>query len=875
MGNVQALPVQQEALAPAATQQVAGTDDIWIPQDSDLRILELRVDTYTFDDVIGAYQYQDVILLPLGALSAILDIAVDVGADSASGFVIREENTFFLDTTRHEVTLKGQPQSYDRELVRVLDDDIYVESSLLGRWFDMKFDIDLFASRVWVRSELQLPFLARIEREKRIAKSLSALGQETEYYPRHHEPYKSHDVPFFDQNLSVDKRYSDSGDDTVVVSTTHATADLFQHESSWYLTLNDDDGVDDFRVTFGRTDPEGGLLGPLNANEYKFGYVSEPRIDLINVPSDLENGVMVSSYPVGRQNEYDRHRFMGELLPGWEVELYRNNSLIGYQDTPVNGQYDFQDVPVLFGNNHFRLVFYGSRGEIREINRYFQPSQAMTKKGEYYYRASTITDEEGELRTTAQFDYGLSKQLSTTLHYASMPLQEVSGVVQHQYLGAGVTGFWDAILASAAMFDDTESGDAVEFNLQTRLGSTSLALKDVYLNQFFSEEFRPDAQEISRRSEVTLNTAIPASLLPRIPIMLGYKRDEFAAGGELVELSNQISMSTHGVAMTNHITRQEVTDQAPTASGNFRVSSNIKQMRFRSGLAYLLEPESELTNVNVTVEPGQYKGYRLGFGVNHSLQQDLTEYSVTANKMSGKYGLSFGARYNTDNDINLFFNLSFGFGYEPRTRNWIADARNVANMGSVSARLFIDANQDGIFNGSDEPVEDIGLRVNGGYNKGRSDRDGILFLTGIPPHQPTNISIAPETLVDPLWTAALDGVQVVPRPGHAIQIDFPIFMSGEIDGTVYLIKNGRQFGVGDVEVELVDANNRVIATTKTAYDGFYILSKAPLGNYRVRIAEAQLGTLGLNASPEEALTIQAENPFINGIDFYLEVGKNN
>ncbi len=866
-GNVQITQSDQKLIS---TAQDAESDGTWIPQDSDLRILELRVQSYTFDDVIGAYQYQDVVLLPLDALSMILDIAVEVGEDSASGFVIKEENTFFLDTARHEVTIKGQTERYDQDLVKFLDDDIYVESTLLGSWFDMKFDIDLYASRVWVRSELKLPFLARIEREKRIEKALATLGQRAEQYPRHHESYKNYSIPFINQTLSVNQRYSDAGDDTVVLSTTHATADLFQHESSWYLTMNDEDGIDDFRVTFGRTDLDGGLLGPLNANEYTFGHVSEPRIGLINLPSNLEHGVVVSSYPVGRQNEYDRHRFVGELLPGWVVELYRNNALIGYQQIPINGQYDFQDVPLLFGNNHFRLVFYGPRGEISEITRQFQPSQAMTKKGESYYRASTISDEAGEQRATLQYDYGLNKQLSTTFNYVTIPLQEAAGVVQHHYLGAGLTGYWAALLASATVFDDTESGDALEIDLQTRIDGTTIGLKDIYLNQFFSEEYRPDAQKLSRRSEVRINTAIPSSFLPRIPLMLGYKRDEFASGGELVEISNQLAMSTHGVAMTNQLSRQKVTGQQSTASGSFRVSSSIKQMRFRSSLAYLIEPESELTNIDMTLEPGQYKGYRLGFGINHSLQQDLTEYSASANKLSGKYGLSFGARYNTNNEINLSLNLSFGFGYEPRTKRWVPEARSVANLGSVSARLFIDANQDGIFNDHDEPLEDLGLRVNGGYNKARSDEDGILFLTGIPTHQPTNITIAPETLVDPLWNAVLEGVQVIPRPGNAILIDFPIFMSGEIDGTVYLTKNGREFGVGDVEVELVDANERVIATTKTAYDGFYILTKAPIGEYRVRIAEKQLSTLGLHSSGDELITIKPDDPFISGIDFTLE-----
>ena len=354
-----------------------------------------------------------------------------------------------------------------------------------------------------------------------------------------------------------------------------------------------------------------------------------------------------------------------------------------------------------------------------------------------------------------------------------------------------------------------------------------------------------------------------------------FKRDQYENGGELFEITNRLSLSTHGVAITNQLSHQQVTDQQASANGNLQISTNIKQIRLRSTIGYALQPSNELTNLALTLDPGKFEDYRLSFGINHSLQQDLTDYSVTANKLSGKYSLSFGARYNSNNEINLDLSFSIGFGYEPRRQHWEQDSRTLANHGSVSARFFLDANQDGIFGKGDEPLEDIGMQVNGGYNKARSNEEGILFLTGIPAHQATNLIIAPETLTDPLWTAALEGVQVEPRPGHAIQIDFPVFTSGEIDGTVYLLKDGRESGVGNVTVELVDMNNRVITTTETAYDGFYILSNAPLGDFYVRISEKQLSTLGLRSNSEENISVKGDNPYINGIDFTLEVIKPN
>ncbi|MFC1589300.1 hypothetical protein ACFL3P_03410 [Pseudomonadota bacterium] len=849
--------------------------EIWVPQDSDLRILEIRVKSYVFDDVIGAYQYKDVIMIPLGALSSILDIAIDVKNDFAEGFVIKETNTFALDTLRNEIILKGIATPYNSDLVKVLDNDIFVESALLSHWFNMELDIDLFSSRIVVRSDTKLPFLARIDREQRMGKTLSRANKIEQHYPRHYESYKDYNPPFVDQSLSLAQRFSDEGDVTSFNSTTFVTADLLQHESTWYLTMDDQNGVNDFRVTFGRTDPEGGLLGPINAKEYKFGHVSEPRISLINTAGELKYGATVSSYPIGQQTEYDRHRFTGELLPGWEVELYHNNALIGYQQEAIEGQYDFKDVPLLFGNNHFRLTFYGPKGEIREETHNFQLSQTLTQQGKHYYKASTIADDNGEQRTVAQVDYGFSKNISGTFNAVSIPLVDANTIVQHNYLGAGLIGYWDALLASATVISDSESGSAFEIDLQTRISETVIGFKDIHLSKFYSEEFLTGAAEIVRRSKLDINTAIPPTFLPRIPVTFGFKRDEYASGNELFEITNQLSLSTHGFAITNQLTQQKVTDQQATSNGNFQVSTNIDNIRLRGIIGYTLKPVKELSNIALTLDPGEYENYRLSFGINRSLQQDVTEISATANKLSGKYGLSFGASYNSNSEINLNVNFSIAFGYEPRRKDWHLDSANLANQGSVSAQFFMDSNQDGIFDDDEIPVENIGVRVNNGYNKERSDEDGILFLTGLPAHEPANIIIASGTLSDPLWTPALDGVRVVPRPGHAIKIDFPIFTTGEIDGTVELIKYGRNIGVGDVTVELVDKNNNIIKTTKTAYDGFYILSHVPMGEYYVRISKEQLDKLGLVSANEEHIIIDGDEPFINGIDFTLKPSKSN
>ena len=850
-------------------EQKTLTIEGWTPNNNDLRILEIRIEQYKLEDVLPAYQFEDVVLIPIGALTELLDLAITVKPGLAEGFIFNEQWTFMLDTTRAEIVLQGIPDTYDRSLVHDLEDDIYVESNLLSKWMLMTFDIDLFSASIRISSEEKLPLIKRIEREKRIASSLARLNKEQEVYPRHHEPYQNWSTPFIDQTLRTGLLKNDSETNLTYQSTTYVTSDLLEHEASLYVTINDQDGFDDVRFTLGRTDPEGELLGFMKANEYSLGHVNEPRIDLITISGSQELGASVSNYPIGRQTEYDRHRFRGDLLPGWEVELYQNNSLIGYQPGAIEGQYDFPDIPLLFGSNHFRLVFYGPQGQIREKTQNFELSQSLTKKGQHYYSATASQDETDGNRLTAQYDYGIKKSISSSFALANIPLQDGLEREQHTYIKAGLRGFWDAFLGTIDIIDDSAGGSAVDLSLQTRVDSTVFIFNNTTLSNFFSEEFKPSEIELTQRTNFGIDTAIPPSFLPRIPLSLNIKRDTFVDGGNLLEITNRLSTNVRGFAISNFLRHQSITDQDNLFTGTAQLSTRVSRMSLRGSVSYEFQPDTELTSLAVTLDPGQYKDYRLSFGITHSLEQDVTDLSASANKLTGKYNLSFGARVNTDSEISLDVALSIGIGHEPRRNQWHTNARTIANQGSVSARVFIDSNQDGIYDENDEPLEGVGFRLNGGYNQERTAEDGIVFLTGLPAYEPMNVVISPETLVDPLWTAALEGIQVTPRPGKAILLDFPVFVSGEVDGTVYLSRNGKEFGVGNVTLELVNDDNRVLNTTETAYDGFYIMENVPLGSYRLRISQKQLQKLELRAKTEETISISADDLFVNGVDFNL------
>ena len=844
----------------------------WTPRDENLRILEMHVEQYRLEDVLATYQHKNILLVPLGALSEILDIALEVnpGEGIAQGFIFNESNTVYLDTSRNEIIIKGTTQTYNKDLVFVLDDDIYIDSNLFLKWFDISLDVDLFSSIVKIRSKEPFPFIVKMQREERIAKTRARLATEKPYYPHHYEPYDMWNVPFIDQTIEATRRQGDGQSTNTFRSTTYATTDLIGMSSSLYLFVTDDDQLDDYRFTLGKKDPESELLGFARATEYALGHVTEPRIKNITIPGNQEPGALVSNFKLSRQEVYDTQRFRGNLLPGWEVELYRNDQLIGYQSVAVDGQYDFQDVPLLFGRNYFRLVFYGPQGQIREQEEFFQLGQALTKKGEHYYRALTTDNDPGGYRATAQYDVGLTSRLSASFIAADVPLEiTTDSIEQHRYLQAGVLGFWEAFFATFNVIDDLDGGEAAYFDIQTGIGNTTVKLSHIIMNRFFSEEFKPTQQEFKDKTEFRIDTSIPPTFLPRIPFSLELIMSDFEAGNDRNELNNLISMQTYNLSLSNQLTYVQNSDIQNTFTGIFGISSNIYGYGLRGTINYEFQPASEITNVDLTLRPPLYKDFQFTYGLNHSLRADLTEVSASASKTVGSFNLSLGARYNTDDVVSLDARFSIGLGREPRENRWVPHALSIASRGSVSARVFLDNNEDGLYNEGDEPLQNIGFTINNGYQQVRTNEAGIAFITGVAEHVPVNLAIATSTLEDPLWSPAIDGMRIVPRPGQAMQLDFPIFTSGEIDGTVYLSRNGRTVPAGRVTIEVVDERERVIKSTTTEYDGFYVISKIPLGSYRIRVSQQQMAELNLTVETEPTFEISAEDQFESGIDFTL------
>lgn len=206
---------------------------------------------------------------------------------------------------------------------------------------------------------------------------------------------------------------------------------------------------------------------------------------------------------------------------------------------------------------------------------------------------------------------------------------------------------------------------------------------------------------------------------------------------------------------------------------------------------------------------------------------------------------------------------------EPRQGQWRFDALPKADSGAASVRVFLDDNANGVMDAGEEPIENVALTVNGNRALARTNAAGIAWLDGLPIRQHVDIAVDTQTLEDPYWVPQRKGLRLVPRPGHATELDFAVVLTSEIDGTVYLVEKTSRRGIGDVVIELLDSDGKVVSAIKSSSDGYYIVPAVVQGRYSLRVSPQQLQQLGLSDPGMRAITITPDGKFFNGVDFLL------
>ncbi|WLI90870.1 hypothetical protein Q4S45_07065 [Massilia sp. R2A-15] len=838
------------------------------PKDApNLVLLEVRLDEHSLSDSLTAYQFGDDVFLPLGELSKLLTIAIRTqpAEGRASGYILDEQRGFSLDVIQREVNVNNQREVLDRAKVKLQADDIYVASRVLSRWLPVDLDVEMSSLTLRVKPREKLPLQAGLERKER-GKRGAARGEYVDPdFPRVATPYRKFDTPFIDQTLGADVRHGGAASQTSATYTAYLTGDLAGLEAELYANRNLREGATDLRWSLGRNDPDARLLGPLRARTAMIGSVPAPGVANIAVSSATGDGATLSNRPLNQPNRFDRHSLQGDLPPGWDVELYFNDGLVAFQQSRPDGKYSFADLPLVYGANEFRLVFHGPLGQLRVERQSFLLEQSMIAPGQAYYSMTRQRDESGHARSVAQFDWGLTRQLSANGGLVRL----AQDGKDKRFANLGLHGYLNSYIVSADLATSDGGGQLAQVALKTQLFGLSVGASHAELKDFSSELYLPSRDPIRSRDELQLDGSLPAGAGARLPVSLQVQRDRLASDAQNIELSGRVSAYKFGTSVTNAL-RWQSHSGVKTADGLLQASRRVAGIGVSGQLQYNIEPHLSTSTLAISADKYLDDGYLLNVGVQRGFQQP--EYRITAgmNKSLGSFGLGVNGYYSSRGEYGVGVQLFVAMGLDPRRGRWITEAQPMAPTGAASVRVFLDKNQNGVMDPGEQPLEGAGFTVNGGGTLARTGPDGIAYLNRLPVKQNVDIGFDVTTLEDPQLAAQQKGFRVVPRPGKVSQLDFAVSVTGEIDGTTYMLVGGERRAVGSLELELVDASHKVVGTARSASDGYFVMSSVLPGNYILRLSKEQLKRLDLSDMGMHLITISPDGNFVNGRELYVE-----
>lgn len=610
-------------------------------------------------------------------------------------------------------------------------------------------------------------------------------------------------------SLDVSANYVKNGGESYTYSFKAGMEALYGTASVFGLGFNNN-ALTDLRVNWER----------LNRNWFvQLGDVFSPPIELV-ARSEAGRGINFSTFPIENAREFDTDTITGDLLEGWEVELYRGKTLLGFRTSNASGRFIFRDIPLLFGENIIILKFYGPQGQFRQESRPINIGRGMAPQGKLWTRLS-FTETGRNLflgpnsqtrrnvagpRGIGEVFYGLTKKF--TLAGSLSTFKSLSG----EKIAFGKVGFLTSLLGSSWKVDflvDDNDGYGFQSSFLTRLAGWGIQYNHV---EFF--DLKTDLeQNLQSRRTLRLNRGFGRAFLE-----LSGEQEVDTFDVTRHKYGGRLSGSVDSVVLTTDI-EANFGGETEYTRGNLLANGRIHpKMLLRAGLNYEVNPEVEVRQVRSTLDYQASNDMTLRLNVVKNMI-GLEDFVVSQSLLwnNKRIGLGITGSYSTELDFQVTASVTFSLS--PNASGGYEMSRNPStNMGTVNVRVFLDHDQDGTYDSeTDELLENVRLK----NHADQSGKNGMIAYKA-PAYRLAKLKIDENTLPDPFMVIS-PAVSVRPRPTHINTLNMAVWETGEIEG---------QVEPGEL-VELIE-DGKVIDSTHAEFDGFFLFEKVLFKVYEVR-----------------------------------------
>lgn len=856
-----------------------------IPDGEEL-LLVLKIDDLVLD-AIFAFKENNGAFIGLESLFSVLDFPIDIdtNAKQAKGWFIRENNYFNLtklktDSNIVKVTLEDNEFIVPENNIRFEDDDIYVHSNELFKWLEFKYKLNFNDLTLTIKPKVKLPLQLRLARESRLGKVSIAKIKEP-ILPLRDTPYKIFSIPFID--VQVNANNNSSNKETRVNYSLLGMGDLAYMTASYFINGTENQTINNTKFRLDKESTNNDLLGPLNLSKISIGDISAVKLPFLTGGSPQEKGLRISNSLINKATNFNSTSFDGDILPNWDIELYHNDVLIESQRAGNDGRYEFTDINLYYGKNEFKMIFYGPQGQVRERFENIPVNTTNIMKGKFFYDLSVTKQNSPNVnefininnngadenyRFSTQFQQGISDSISMQGGLTSYNFLDGT---RHNIMPIGFDIFTENAKFNIGYIKDFNGGSAYEGNVKTQLNKQNV---DFTVKQF-TEDYQTDIDEAAFPEKIN-TVKLSGPLLSINNVNLNYALSASNSKTFNDTTNNFYSFFTgtniDGYILSNSLFYNKLTlandDEITAYNGNLKLTKYFNSYRLRSRIDYSIEPEAKFTNIDTA----------LLWPISNNL---LSEVSLGINERvtTGRMNLSWDtelasltafATYNNDDAYAFGLNFRFSLGINPKTNRFKMSRNRIASTGGISARVFEDVNNDGIYNNNEPLIE--GAKISGvnARKSAYSDPSGIAFLTGLPKNRITDVKLELDSLEDPFWLPLNEGFSFMPRPGLVESFDIPIVTSGEIDGIIYIENQDKTSKAGRyVPLELIDEDGGIFQSTNSEFDGFYLFSSIKPGKYNIRIKPSYLLNKNLVQLKQHKLIIKGNGTVISGENITL------
>jgi hypothetical protein len=861
------VPEEEIDSAPSQSTIILAENDSGIPDGEEL-IFEVRIDNRRFVQSLFGIKQGDGIYVDLAEASSLLEFAIDVDPDAgtARGFFIRPENTFALDLDAGTVAIEGETINVSQGDVLRRDDSIFVHSDTFAVWFGVRLDVDFRELAVAVVPEAPLPLQQRFLRQERIA-SLRQSQRPEPSLPRLDDPYRPISWPLADVRLQ--STLQDSPGQPLRTTQNYSVVgrgDLGFATSEFFFGGNQDDFLNSGRLTLKREDPTGGLLGPLQATSVEAGDVTAPGLPV----NGTGVGAFISNNTTGIQNLGSTTDFIGNEQPGTDIELYRNGILLDLITVGDDGRYEFRNVPLLLGENEFRIVFYGAQGEIREQRESRTVTSAGENTGLPIYSAAVfkpgnpllpiedIDADDGPLASALLLQRSFANGISANAGLSFVD----TGRPSTGQLSAGISAPFLDGSASATTTQNFGGGWSATTSYRTRSAAQSVGLT------YQTTRDSGSSNQDSFNADLTGDIPLFAGL--EIPYSLSVGRTYSANGTvqDRAQVRNSSGLGRYRVSHAFEWSRLDPSGSATqrTLTGNLQNTLLLTPVSLRIGANYRLIEDRELQRVDGDINWTVNNRAQLRFGYQRFVLSGRKAYSLGGNYRFDRFLVSPSLSYDSNNQFFALVSVSFSAGRDPISGRVVTDGSTFTNGGVVAAMVYRDDNLNRQYDPGEPLIEDAQIEAVHANRTATTSEDGVAYLSRLPPYLLTDVRVRPGTLPDPFMAPLNPGQSLLPRPGRTNVMDFPVTLTSEVEGSVVALRDGELTPLAGALVELRNDRGEVVATQETLFDGFFLFINVFPGEYSLHLLPDNVESEGFVVPPPRRLSVDASGTPILGVE---------